>query len=197
LKLEQNYLALDLELNLDASGNPKKIIQVGIAIGNPGNIKDIKTYSWYINPQEPIVPYITELTGITDDDVQNKSTPIDKVAAEIGQLIDANNVFVNPVQWGMGDADELKAEFRNSGVEFPYFGNRAIDAKTIYTFLQAVKGNSVKGGLRSCMGRYKLSFKGEPHRADVDAYNTLVFYFTLLMRQSKLEQLVESAKNIL
>ena len=52
MNLEQNFLALDLELNLDATGTPKKIIQVGIAIGNMGNPTDIKTHSWYINPCE-------------------------------------------------------------------------------------------------------------------------------------------------
>jgi inhibitor of KinA sporulation pathway (predicted exonuclease) len=188
----QNYLAIDLELNSNGEGNVTKIIQVGVAIGS--NINNIQTYKWYVNPKEPLTPFITELTGITQEDIDTKAVPLSQVAAELGELIVQHNTFVNPVQWGFGDADELKAEFKENNVEFPYFGHRAIDVKTIYTFLQMAKENSVKGGLRSCMGRYKLTFKGEPHRADVDAYNTLVFYFALMHRQKNLEEIVRTIK---
>ena len=128
--------------------------------------------------------------GITQEDINTKAVPLAQVAKELGDLIDQHNTFVNPVQWGMGDADELKAEFKENNVEFRYFGNRSIDVKTIFTFLQIARGNSIKGGLRSSMGRYKLPFKGDPHRADVDAYNTLVFYFALMERQRKLEEVL-------
>jgi len=188
----QNYLAIDLELNSNGEGNVTKIIQVGVAIGS--NINNIQTYKWYVNPKEPLTPFITELTGITQEDIDTKAVPLSQVAAELGELIVQHNTFVNPVQWGFGDADELKAEFKENNVEFHYFGHRAIDVKTIYTFLQMAKENSVKGGLRSCMGRYKLTFKGEPHRADVDAYNTLVFYFALMHRQKNLEEIVRTIK---
>jgi inhibitor of KinA sporulation pathway (predicted exonuclease) len=190
----QNYLALDLELNSNGEGNVTKIIQVGVAIGS--NINNIQTYKWYVNPKEPLTPFITELTGITQEDINTKAVPLSQVAAELGELIVQHNTFVNPVQWGFGDADELKAEFKENNVEFPYFGHRAIDVKTIYTFLQMAKENSVKGGLRSCMGRYKLTFKGEPHRADVDAYNTLVFYFALMQRQKKLEEIISTCNKL-
>jgi len=189
---KQNFLALDLELNSDGNNNITKIIQVGVAFGSePSNIQ---TYKWYVDPKEPLTPFITQLTGITQQDIDTKAVPLATVAEELGKLIDEQQTFVNPVQWGMGDADELKAEFKENNAEFPYFGHRVIDVKTIYTFLQLSSGNSIKGGLKSSMGRYKLQFKGEPHRADVDAYNTLVFYFELMKRQSKLEQIVRTNK---
>ena len=192
----QKYLALDLELNSDGNGNVTKIIQVGIAIGSPNDTNNIQTYKWYVDSKEPLTPFITQLTGITQEDIDTKAVPLAQVAKELGVLIDQHKTFVNPVQWGMGDADELKAEFKENNVEFPYFGNRCIDVKTIYTFLQTSKGNSIKGGLRSSMGRYKLQFKGEPHRADVDAHNTLVFYFTLMQRQKKLEEIISSCNKL-
>jgi len=192
----QNYLALDLELNSDGEGNVTKIIQVGIAIGTPNDVNNIQTFKWYVNPKEPLTPFITQLTGITQEDIDTKAVPLEQVAKDLGELIKQHNTFVNPVQWGMGDADELKAEFKENNVEFPYFGNRCVDVKTIFTFLQMSRGNSVKGGLRSSMGRYKLSFKGEPHRADVDAYNTLVFYFALMQRQKKLEEIIATCNKL-
>lgn len=193
----QNFLALDLELNTDQQGNTTKIIQVGIAIGNINNIDNIKTFKWYIDPKEPITPYITELTGISQDDINSKSVSHQQVASDLANIIQEYQPFVNPIQWGHDDNTELLQEFKDNNVSFPFFGHRAIDVKTIYLFLQAAKNNSLKGGLRSSMTRYKLHFKGEPHRADIDAYNTLIFFFYLLNRQHQLDSILSTAKSIL
>lgn len=193
---QQKYLAIDLELNSNGEGKTTKIIQVGIAIGSLNDQKNIQTYKWYVDPKEPLTNFIIGLTGITQQDIDDKAVGLDVIAAEIGKLIDENNTFANPVQWGMGDAEQLKTEFEQNNILFPYFGNRVIDVKTLYTFLQSAKGSNVKGGLSSCMAKYKLQFKGLAHRADVDAYNTLLFYFALLERQSKLEQMLQFSKGI-
>lgn len=194
---QQNYLALDLELNLDANGKVNKIIQVGVAIGNINDIPGIQTHCWYIDPGEPIVPYITELTGIADEDIRSKSRPLETVAEELVGLVKEYNTFPNPIQWGGGDSEQLKECFQKNNIEFPCFGHREIDVKTIYTFLQHTRGKDVKGGLRSCMSKYKLSFEGIPHRADVDAYNTLKFYFTLMRRQDMMEQVIHIGKGVI
>ena len=60
----QNYLSLDLELNNAEDGstpNPK-IIQVGVAVGSYEDYLHGELYKekWYIDPQEPIFPFITE-----------------------------------------------------------------------------------------------------------------------------------------
>lgn len=192
----QNYLALDLELNKDDQDNLTKIIQVGVAVGNPTSPNEIKTWSWYLDPGESIVPFITNLTGITDQIIEEKSVPLAQVAVELGQIIKDNNVFVNPIQWGVGDADQLLNEFRESGIHFPHFGRRTLDVKTLFVFLEMANGRSPSGGLSSSMGRYKVKFEGEAHRADVDAYNTLKFFFHLMDRQNILESTIENLKNI-
>jgi inhibitor of KinA sporulation pathway (predicted exonuclease) len=38
------------------------------------------------------------------------------------------------------------------------------------------------------MGRYGLKFEGTAHRADIDAENTLRFFFVLLNRQKQFEK---------
>ena len=197
MNTRQNYLALDLELNHDDNSNPTKIIQVGIAIGSIGDVENIKTYKWYLNPEEPIKPFITQLTGITDQDIEQYSISHQQVATDIQNLVQEYQTFPNPVQWGMGDSAELKAEFKQRNIDFPCFGHRELDVKTMFTYLQTAQGRNVKGGLSSCMGRYKLHFKGEAHRADVDAYNTLIFFFELVKRQYNLEMLVQDSRKII
>lgn len=185
---DQNYLSLDLELNSKRDGTVPRIIQVGIAWGSPVSPDDIQTFSWYLDPEEPITPFITQLTGITDEIIKEKSVPHEVVAKELGALININNCFANPVTWGQGDVDELKVEFRERNIDFPFFGRRIFDVKTLYVFNQITQGKSPSGGLRKSMISYGLDFQGQSHRADIDALNTLRFFFYFLEKQRKFEE---------
>ena len=194
------FLSLDLELNNapDHSTPNPKIIQVGVALGTWDHYENnsIITKKWYLDPKEPIYPFITELTGITNDDIEELAVPHSVVASELSALINQYKPFVNPVTWGGGDSMELLSEFKERDIDFPHFGRRWIDVKTFYTLHMFSVAKRPSGGLKSAMGQFKLPFKGQAHRADVDALNTLRFFFHLVTRQSKMNQMIENAKNI-
>lgn len=193
IPLTQKFLALDLELNQPSS----KIIQVGISIGSiQDDPKQYITKKWYIDPKEPIDPFITQLTGITSADISRESWSHATVARELSELIKEHDVFLNPITWGGNDSYELQAEFSKNMVDFPHFGRRWIDVKTWYTMLMLAKGKNPSGHLAGAMGVFKLPFDGKAHRADVDAFNTLKFFFTILRRQRGLENLLSDAKKI-
>jgi DNA polymerase III alpha subunit (gram-positive type) len=189
---DQNYLSLDLELNNLQNGTVPRIIQVGIAWGSPVRPDDIKTFSWYLDPEQEISPFIQQLTGITDEIIKEKAVQHDVVAKELGALININKCFVNPVLWGgnnsINDASELKDEFRERNIHFPFFGRRVLDVKTLYVFNQITQGKSPSGGLRKSMIAYGIDFQGQSHRADIDALNTLRFFFYFLEKQRKFEE---------
>jgi inhibitor of KinA sporulation pathway (predicted exonuclease) len=189
---DQNYLSLDLELNSKQDGTVPRIIQVGIAWGSPVRPDDIKTFSWYLDPEQEISPFIQQLTGITDEIIKEKAVQHDVVAKELGALININKCFVNPVLWGgnnsINDASELKDEFRERNIHFPFFGRRVLDVKTLYVFNQITQGKSPSGGLRKSMIAYGIDFQGQSHRADIDALNTLRFFFYFLEKQRKFEE---------
>jgi inhibitor of KinA sporulation pathway (predicted exonuclease) len=182
---DQNFISIDLELNNKNDGTTPRIIQVGVSIGSPVRPDDIKTFSWYLDPEEEITPFITKLTGIDNQLIKEKAVPHQIVAEELGALININKCFVNPVTWGQGDADELKAEFRERNINFPFFGRRIFDVKTLYVFNQMVQGKSPSGGLRKSMLSYGIDFQGQSHRAEIDALNTLRFFFYFLEKQRK------------
>jgi inhibitor of KinA sporulation pathway (predicted exonuclease) len=192
---DQNYLALDLELNNKNDGTTPRIIQVGVAWGSPIRPEEIESHSWYLDPEENITPFITQLTGIADEIIKEKAVPHDKLAEELGMLISWEKCFVNPIVWGGGDwgndATELKDEFTQRGIDFPYFGHRVIDIKTLHVFNQMARGKSPSGGLRKSMISYGLKFKGIPHNAEYDALNTLRFFFHFLQRQKMFEDYKE------
>lgn len=191
------FLALDLELNnaQDHSTPNPKIIQVGIAIGSPAqSAEEWIVRKWYLDPHEPIYPFITDLTGITDQDIATYAVSHQQLAQELAELINSHQCFMNPVTWGGGDSTELKQEFRERGIGFPHFGRRWIDVKTFYTFAQLARNRNPAGGLSSAMGQFGLPFRGRAHRADVDAVNTLHFFFHLLERQQTYENLLKIVK---
>ena len=120
MDLDQKYLALDLELNNAPDGstpNPK-IIQVGVAIGSARqDPKEWITKKWYVKINDPIYPFITDLTGITTQDIQQFGMTHYDIGQELSRLIKEHDVFVNPVTWGGGDSTELKDEFNQHGIE--------------------------------------------------------------------------------
>jgi len=196
----QSYIALDLELNNAPDGstpNPK-IIQVGVAIGSWDHFADnaIITKKWYLNPEEPIYPFITQLTGITDQDVQIKSVSHAQLAEELYALCQEHRVYKNFITWGQGDYAELKAEFDARNIPFKFGGHRIIDVKTFYTLHMLAKSKMPNGGLSSGLAEFKMKFQGTPHRADDDALNTLRLFFTIVDKQTKLYYLINTAKEI-
>ena len=193
MDVNQKYLALDLELNNadDGSTPNPKIIQVGVAIGSAKQSpSEWITKKWYVRVNEPIYPFITDLTGITNQDIQQFGMTHYEIGQELSRLIKDNDVFVNPVTWGGGDASELKADFERWGVEFNNFGRRWIDVKTLHTLNMLARGKKPNGGLSSALSVYDLIFEGKEHRADIDAYNTLKLFFEILKRQKRMLDMV-------
>lgn len=191
-----NYLSLDLELNNSREGlvDPK-IIQVGISVGNY-DLGILMTKSWFLDPEESIYEYITELTGISNFEIAQYSVSMETMSRELSEIIKKYECFVNPVTWGAGDAVKLITDLKSKNIYFPHFGRRELDVKQIYTYLMISQDRSVKSGLSSALGRFKLQFKGKPHRADADAENTLILFFKLIERQKKLEELLSLSKHV-
>lgn len=191
----QRYVALDLEYN-QPSGT---IIQVGMAIGSASQSQqEYVVRRWDLRVDEPISEFITQLTGITDEDCRI-GVSLTQCAEELGSLLHEHEVFVNPVTWGGGDSTDLLRAFAQAQIEFHHFGRRWIDVKTWTTLLSLARTTTAKvqhGGLSKAMARYKLQFVGKAHRADVDAFNTLRLFFAILERQRVLEACAARIKNL-
>jgi inhibitor of KinA sporulation pathway (predicted exonuclease) len=184
---DRRYISLDLELD---QGD---IIEVGVVCGAasaPSSTWEKK--SWLVVPRgkNPISEPITRLTGITQSMIDSEGVDHYTLRSELVDFIHGQGAFVNPVQWGLGDAQELLDELESmTGSKPPLFGRRVIDVKHLYLYVEAANGRSLSGGLRSSMGRHGLQFSGTPHRAVPDAFNTLRFFFHLLRRQYTFEQI--------
>lgn len=167
---KDNFVVLDLEMNQPSN----KIISVG------AYIVDVKTkmihsrFERYIKIDEQLNPYITQLTGITQEMVDN-GVNIKDAAWELKELMTKYDCFINPVTWGGGDSELLTKQS-----ETFLFGRRWIDVKTLHVSLMISKGQHVQGGLSKVLTRYGMKFKGKKHNAADDAYNTARLFLHLL-----------------
>lgn len=199
---EKNFIALDLEMNCsDRSWVPGKIIQVGVAIGSlvsyrHGSIDKYLKRTWYIDPNEDIYPRITELTGITNDDVKTKSVSHQVIYDEIKQLMTDYNIFRSPIVWGVGDLKTMKEEFEKSIGKFEIFNYRDLDVKTIHTFNSIVKGKVSNYSLKTACNYYDLPFEGKPHRAEDDAHNTLNIFFHMFDKNKRIRGTMDQIKKL-
>ena len=197
--MDKYFFALDLEMNqAENSAHTGKIIQVGLAIGNlEQNIKEYELFDWYVDHNEKIYPRITELTGITNQDIQEKSTHLEDIYNKINERIYHYNCYPNPVVWGAGDTSLLKQTFIEQLGYCKMFGHRDIDVKTLHTFFQLSKDKSTSSSLKSALSNIKIKFEGEAHRAHHDAANTLFLFSELVKRQRATNKIFEEAARLL
>lgn len=168
---------IDLEMNMPSG----KIIQIGAVRGltETGQITD--KLNIYVNPGEPIGPYITKLTGITDDDVVNACS-LEEAYIQLCEF--HKGAFINCMTWGGGDAHHLKKQLNPEIFkQYPWpFGRRWIDAKTLYVAYRDANNKKVAGGLAKAMTKFGLRFDGRIHDALDDARNTFRIYIELIKR---------------
>jgi DNA polymerase III subunit epsilon len=176
-----NVLVIDAEYNQPST----KTIQIGAAVFKVSSGELLETLNIYVNPGEPITPFITELTGITDNDVKN-GVSIAEAYTMLKNLHEKHKCFMNPIVWGSGVRNDslhlyYEAIPENLRSENPNFmGFRVIDAKTIFQSIQMMKNKQVKGGLKKACETVGIGFEGTNHTALADAINTFRIWHKLV-----------------
>ena len=118
-----------------------------------------------INPEKPIDPQITQLTGISNEDVKDKPT-FKQLAQKLAQKFSGcdfagfnSNNFDIPL---------LAEEFLRAGIDFDFSRSRLIDACAIF---RKMERRNVAAAYKFYCGR-KMEEDFEAHRADQDTEAT-------------------------
>jgi inhibitor of KinA sporulation pathway (predicted exonuclease) len=169
--------SLDLEMN-QPSG---KIIQIGAVIGDTNTGEISQRLNIYVNPGESVAAFITDLTGITQAQIDDQGVDIDTAYQQLKTWHRQHSEFMNCLTWGGGDSQAVYDQVSQDSKDDWCFGRRWIDAKTIHVSRMIAKENKVySGGLSSAMKSYNLKFQGRKHDALADAENTFKIYHHML-----------------
>ena len=167
---------LDLEMN-QPSG---KIVQIGAVIGDTQTGEIVDRIRIYVNPGEPIAEFITELCGITQQQIDTQGVSLETAYSQLKKFHKTAN-FINPVSWGGGDSQEIYDQLSEDARQSWCFGRRWIDAKTVFVSQMIAHQNRVESsGLATSMKRVGLQFVGRQHDAQDDAENTFKIYYHML-----------------
>ena len=118
-----------------------------------------------INPEKHILPEITQLTGISDADVQGKPT-FKQIAQQLRDTFTGCD-FAGFNSNGF-DVPLLAEEFLRAGIDFDFSKCRLVDAHTIFRKLER---RNLAAAYRFYCGR-KMEEDFEAHRADQDTEAT-------------------------
>jgi len=162
LNLVKPLVVFDLETTgLDLVKD--RIIQLSFIKVKPDGSEERGNY--LINPEQPIKPEITQLTGIGDDDVKDQPT-FKQLAKQLA------NMFTGCDFAGFNsnhfDIPLLAEEFLRAGIDFDFQRCRLIDAQTIF---HKMERRNLAAAYKFYCGR-KMEDDFEAHRADQDTEAT-------------------------
>ena len=118
-----------------------------------------------INPEEHIPPFITQLTGLSDEDVKGKPT-FKEIASKLASMFtgcDFGGFNSNGY-----DIPLLAEEFLRAGIDFDFSKSKMIDAMNIF---RKMERRNLASAYKFYCGR-KMEDDFEAHRADQDTEAT-------------------------
>ncbi|MCR5703215.1 MAG: 3'-5' exoribonuclease [Eubacterium sp.] len=122
----KDYVCVDLETT-GVNTKWSKIIEIGAVKVRNGAVVD--TFSQLINPGEAVTPFITELTGITDEMLQGKPT-IEQVLPEFIEFAMDDVLLGHNLMFDFGflkqNAANLKLAFDKKGIDTLKIARKAL-----------------------------------------------------------------------
>lgn len=187
--------SLDLELNTDGGGQTEDIIQIGYTAFNCVTGEILETSGDYIAIPKPLYPFITKLTGITQQEIDTRGVSIDQSYLNLVEFCKKNGVnFGQMVTWGSGDLIQYKNAVEKTNQEW-IFGRAEFNLKAFYQAYRSVNDSNYKGGLKTCMKKCNVPWQvymddlpsgkkkqRTAHDARCDALNTALFYIHLVSK---------------
>ena len=162
LNLTKPLVIFDLETTgLDLVKD--RIIQISYIKVNPNG--DEERGDELVNPERPIEPIITQLTGISNEDVKDKPTFKQLSQKLADKFTGCDFAGFNSNHF---DIPLLAEEFLRAGIDFDFSKCRMIDAQTIF---HKMERRNLAAAYKFYCGR-KMEEDFEAHRADQDTEAT-------------------------
>ncbi|OQY39135.1 MAG: hypothetical protein B6229_04455 [Spirochaetaceae bacterium 4572_7] len=175
--LNTDLLVIDLEATAGTDENGHQtnnfIIDLGAVLLNK-ELEVVSAFETLIKPEEEISEFITKLTHIDNEMVNNEEFfpgAIDKFHTWLTNALDGRSIKkVRLCAWGTYfDIPLLRKSYQNYGIDFPFSGT-AFDIKTMALMWHSLSGKKTdKLQVSSVAKLMDISAKGKYHRAITDA----------------------------
>ena len=162
LNLKKPLVVFDLETTgLDLVKD--RIIQISYIKVMPDGTEERGDY--IVNPECPILPVITQLTGISNEDVKDKPT-----FKQLAKMLEEKFTGCDIAGFNSNhfDVPLLAEEFLRAGIDFDFSKCRLIDVQTIF---HKMERRNLAAAYKFYCGR-KMEDDFEAHRADQDTEAT-------------------------
>ncbi|WP_378932875.1 ATP-dependent DNA helicase DinG [Metabacillus herbersteinensis] len=172
--MKQRFVVIDIETTGNAPKRGDKIIQIAAVVIQDGNIVD--RYMSFVNPMQSIPPFIEQLTGISNEMVQD-APAFEEIAENIVSLLEdayfvAHNVYF--------DLSFLQEELQRCG--YSSFTGPILDTVEL-SRITLPTARSFK--LSELCDELEIQHLN-PHRADSDAEVTALLLLHIFIKLSKL-----------
>ncbi|MYL32774.1 ATP-dependent DNA helicase DinG [Pontibacillus yanchengensis] len=168
------YVVVDLETTGHTPKKGDKIIEIGMVTIEDGVITD--QYKSFVNPEQPIPTFITQLTGITDDDVVDAPL-FDELVDDIVMRCEGAYFVAHHVQFDLGFLNYALEEAHGSPLKVPVLDT----VELARIFMPQAPGFK----LSQLSEFFKVQHE-DPHRALADAYVTSEILLKLLEKARQL-----------
>ncbi|MDM8101578.1 MULTISPECIES: ATP-dependent DNA helicase DinG [Oceanobacillus] len=161
------YVVIDLETTGNSPSKSGKIIEIGMVAIENDEIKETKTT--LLNPNQPIPPFISHLTGIHDEEVKDAPLFSDE-AEEITRILKDSYIVAHNAAFDVGF---LNMELTSNG--YPELKNQVLDTVELSRILFP----SISSYKLSHLAAHFELHHDDPHRALSDAYVTAKLFMKL------------------
>ncbi|WP_229683042.1 ATP-dependent DNA helicase DinG [Virgibacillus oceani] len=172
--MNSRYVVIDLETTGHSPLKSDKIIEVGIVVIENNTIS--KEYSTFLNPNKTIPPFISNLTGIKNEDVSHAPT-FEEEANTIVSMFENSYLIAHNVPFDLGFLNEELAAINEKKLTNP-----VIDTVELARILYPQAPSFKLGQLAEYIGINH----DDPHRALSDAYVTAQLFIMLIKKLEKL-----------
>lgn len=170
------FTTFDLEMQQPSQA----IISIGAVVGNIHTGDIVEEFERFVQIDEPLDNFVSNLTGITDLQLQKEGVSLREAYEDFVGLHRKYSSFMNPVCWGNDRTALFDQVFPLIQPEEWVFGRRWVDVKTIYITHALANNMPTQGGLAKVLTRFGMQFQGRKHTAKDDAKNTFRLWHKLL-----------------
>lgn len=163
-----SFIVVDFETTGTHAKQGDRIIQIGAVTIEDGQI--IEQFSTLVNPEQPIPPFITTLTGITNEMVADAPV-MEEVLPAFLRLLDGRTFVAHNASF---DLNFLQEALLSQGY-YPFDGD-SIDTVELARFLLPMQESY---RLVELAGEFEIQHEN-PHQADSDAMATAKLFLHLL-----------------